>query len=227
VEECDTGAANSDAPDAACRTDCRPARCGDGIVDPLRGEQCDDGNPTAGDGCAAACFVEPPPTAAFIAGGGSAASDCVVGWAMDRPARDDRGVPRVRQACRDGDPLCDFDPTPGVCEFHVWMCANVHEPRLPLCVPAAPALGTPVAVTVAKPSLGDASKRADDARNRQALLAAGAALRTDGLDACGPRLALRVALRTPTRAGSKGFRLRALTSRSAVDSDRLKLLCEP
>ena len=35
----------------------RNAECGNGVVE--RGEQCDDGNTTAGDGCDAACRVEP------------------------------------------------------------------------------------------------------------------------------------------------------------------------
>jgi cysteine-rich repeat protein len=33
-EQCDDGAGNSNAPDAACRLDCTEQRCGDGIVDP-------------------------------------------------------------------------------------------------------------------------------------------------------------------------------------------------
>lgn len=40
-EQCDDGAANSDAPDAACRTDCTLRRCGDGIVDAGAGEACE------------------------------------------------------------------------------------------------------------------------------------------------------------------------------------------
>ncbi|MEB2285363.1 MAG: hypothetical protein B6D46_14450 [Polyangiaceae bacterium UTPRO1] len=40
-EQCDDGAANSDAPDAGCRTDCTLRRCGDGIVDPGAGEVCE------------------------------------------------------------------------------------------------------------------------------------------------------------------------------------------
>ncbi|HTM21009.1 MAG TPA: hypothetical protein VL172_10890, partial [Kofleriaceae bacterium] len=40
-EQCDLGGANSDSPDAECRTDCRPQRCGDDILDSL--ESCDDG----------------------------------------------------------------------------------------------------------------------------------------------------------------------------------------
>lgn len=57
TEECDAGGANSNAPDAVCRTDCTLGRCGDGIVDPGRGEQCDDGNLDEGDGCASNCLV--------------------------------------------------------------------------------------------------------------------------------------------------------------------------
>lgn len=40
-EACDDGEANSDGVSGACRSDCRAARCGDGVVDP--GEGCDDG----------------------------------------------------------------------------------------------------------------------------------------------------------------------------------------
>ena len=52
-EQCDAGAANSNAPGAACRTTCLAARCGDSIVDP--GEACDDGNTNNADGCTTAC----------------------------------------------------------------------------------------------------------------------------------------------------------------------------
>ena len=54
-EVCDLGAANSNAPDALCRSDCTAQRCGDGIVDPSFGEICDDGNNVAGDGCDPSC----------------------------------------------------------------------------------------------------------------------------------------------------------------------------
>lgn len=52
-EHCDLGGGNSDLPNGTCRTDCTPARCGDGVVDGGRGEVCDDGNITPGDGCEA------------------------------------------------------------------------------------------------------------------------------------------------------------------------------
>ncbi len=51
-EQCDEGAANSDAPDATCRTDCTIRRCGDGIVDPGTGEVCEsDAQCASGETC--------------------------------------------------------------------------------------------------------------------------------------------------------------------------------
>jgi cysteine-rich repeat protein len=44
---------NSDTAPDACRTTCRPARCGDGTKD--AGEACDDGNAQPGDGCTPDC----------------------------------------------------------------------------------------------------------------------------------------------------------------------------
>lgn len=54
-EFCDLGAANSNNPDAQCRPDCSPQRCGDGVQD--SGEECDDGNHVDGDGCTKSCTV--------------------------------------------------------------------------------------------------------------------------------------------------------------------------
>ncbi len=54
-EECDDGTANSDSPNAACRSNCHLPSCGDGIVDDQLGEACDDGNNIDGDGCSADC----------------------------------------------------------------------------------------------------------------------------------------------------------------------------
>lgn len=60
-ETCDAGAANSDVKQGACRTDCRLAGCGDGVVDFVLAEGCDDANTDDGDGCSAVCAVEAPP----------------------------------------------------------------------------------------------------------------------------------------------------------------------
>lgn len=58
-EECDAGGGNSQNPNAACRTDCSPRRCGDSVVDGSFGETCDDGNNTDGDGCSSTCGTQP------------------------------------------------------------------------------------------------------------------------------------------------------------------------
>ncbi len=55
AEVCDEADANSDAPDATCRTDCTAQRCGDGIVD--TGEACDDGNTVPNDACSNLCTL--------------------------------------------------------------------------------------------------------------------------------------------------------------------------
>lgn len=59
-EACDAGSQNSNAPGAVCRSDCSLARCGDGIVDALQGEECDDGNRVGADGCSAMCRRDRP-----------------------------------------------------------------------------------------------------------------------------------------------------------------------
>jgi cysteine-rich repeat protein len=46
---------NSDQQPNSCRSDCALPVCGDGIVDSLNGEQCDDGNTSNNDGCLSSC----------------------------------------------------------------------------------------------------------------------------------------------------------------------------
>ena len=113
-EQCDDGAANSDSLADACRTSCRPAHCGDGVVD--AGESCDDGNRRSCDGCSRDCAVEtglgcgdgvPYPACGElcddgntidgdgcttscelerIPGGGGITSDCHTEWSVDNAA---------------------------------------------------------------------------------------------------------------------------------------------
>ena len=66
-ETCDTAGES-----ATCDIDCTAPTCGDGIVNPLAGEACDDGTPSGGDGCAA-CAVEPGWT---CLGAGPCTRDC-------------------------------------------------------------------------------------------------------------------------------------------------------
>src|SRR5688572_18469250 len=58
-EECDEGANNSDTTPNACRTDCSRPVCGDGLVDDLFDEQCDDAalNADTPDSCRTDCLL--------------------------------------------------------------------------------------------------------------------------------------------------------------------------
>lgn len=60
-EQCDLGDDNDDLKQGGCREDCRDAGCGDGVVDFILGEQCDDENAADGDGCSAGCAIEAGP----------------------------------------------------------------------------------------------------------------------------------------------------------------------
>jgi cysteine-rich repeat protein len=224
VEQCDQGAGNSNAPDAACRTDCQPRRCGDGIVDTAAGEQCDSGgSPSAV--CSATCFETPPPTAGLIAGKGNATTDCALEWAMIAPAPDKKGNPNFRQTCRDGDPACDFGTTSGECVFKLWLCSNNTDPRLPLCSQAS--AGTVLGIEFKKPNDKDAARRPEDNANRQQLLRGALAAQQGNTNACGPRLSIRVPLRSSTASGSKSFKLKAATTAGITETDVLKLTCTP
>ena len=48
---------------ATCDDDCTLPECGDGVLNVTAGEECDDGNTMAGDGCGATCLF--PPAALF------------------------------------------------------------------------------------------------------------------------------------------------------------------
>jgi len=54
TEECDDGMDT-----AVCDADCTFARCGDGLLNRARSEECDDGNVMSGDGCSQTCVAEP------------------------------------------------------------------------------------------------------------------------------------------------------------------------
>lgn len=71
-EECDQGSSNSDSLRNGCRTTCRVAFCGDGVVD--SNEACDDGNQLAGDGCSKSCSIDEVMSGANQGGGGSASA---------------------------------------------------------------------------------------------------------------------------------------------------------
>jgi cysteine-rich repeat protein len=58
-EQCDDGVL--DGSYGGCTKTCKLGpRCGDGVVQADKGETCDDGNTTNGDGCSSACKKEGP-----------------------------------------------------------------------------------------------------------------------------------------------------------------------
>lgn len=121
-ETCDDGNAVSCDGCSSCRAEI----CGNGTVE--CDEQCDEGllNGTEGSRCDAQCKEIAPDLR--IPGGGSKKTDCMWQWSMDIGAgdllTDKRGIARNKQTCRDGDPICDFDPTPGNCRVRVYGCAG-------------------------------------------------------------------------------------------------------
>jgi MYXO-CTERM domain-containing protein len=54
TEQCDDS-----GPSAECDGDCTLVACGDGVLNTLASEECDDGNTIDGDGCTSRCFAEP------------------------------------------------------------------------------------------------------------------------------------------------------------------------
>jgi cysteine-rich repeat protein len=115
-ERCDDGPGNDDATAGACRTNCLPAHCGDGMVDP--GETCDDGNFVSCDGCSPGCTVE-------------------VGYTCGDGIR----MPSCGEQCDDGNatlldgctPACRLERVPGGSGNHddcfaEWSIANPTNP---------------------------------------------------------------------------------------------------
>src|SRR5262245_40053025 len=130
-EQCDDGNQNSCD---GCAATCRAEVCGDGIAE--CSEQCDEGpaNGTPGSHCTAQCTEVVPPLR--IPGGGSKSSDCFLETAVDiqTPTLKRDGTPSTQRICADIDPTCDFDPPPGSCRFHAWLCFGGGDARLS-CTP--------------------------------------------------------------------------------------------
>ena len=73
-----------------------------------------------------------PESDCLVPGTGGRARSCAGEWLVEATslARRPSGVPRIRQACRDGDPACDADGTvDGQCTVNVALCLNVLDER--------------------------------------------------------------------------------------------------
>ena len=209
-ESCDDG---NTTPCDGCSATCH-LECGNGTLE--CGEQCDDGaaNGTPGDACTADCQLVAP--ALRIPGGGAPGSDCGLEWSieMGAPAVARSGLPMAKQLCVDGDPACDFDPTPGTCRFHLWACLGCADPRL-TCA-AGPVSG----VDVLKPT---ALERAQNVAARNGLLAAVG--RLHGPVGPGERCTGRMDVDVPVGRAKLTFRTLAHGPGTATDRDTLQLSC--
>jgi cysteine-rich repeat protein len=112
--------------------------CGNGVLDP--GEDCDDGNTIAGDGCDSTCHSEMIPGSTV----GFGSRDCFQEW-LAPPVRalDTYGRPSRSLHCTEGDPTCDHGGAgDDICTFQVALCFNVNDMRelapktgKPFCTP--------------------------------------------------------------------------------------------
>jgi hypothetical protein len=86
-----------------------------------------------------------------IPGGGSKRTDCLLETSIDMQTATLKGdgTPSNKQICVDNDPTCDFDPNPGSCEFHVWLCFGGDDARI------ACAADSVASIEVKKPSEKD------------------------------------------------------------------------
>lgn len=114
-EDCDDGPANSDTEPDACRTDCRDAQCNDGVLDPMHGEECDDGGNNGSDpnACRVTCMLPSCGDGTQDKGEacddgnpewGDACYECSRVWyfILNAPAG---GDPSILRSTRDGEPI--------------------------------------------------------------------------------------------------------------------------
>jgi cysteine-rich repeat protein/YVTN family beta-propeller protein len=139
-EQCDDGnLVDGDG----CDSNCTPTGCGNGVV--TAGEECDDGGLINGDGCSADCTIEPgfsctgqPSRCTRLLIPGQGKNACMLEWFTEEAATwvGRNGLPSRWLMCTDGDPQCDFGAATGdnACTFHVGVCLNVADTRLP-CSP--------------------------------------------------------------------------------------------
>lgn len=211
-ETCDDG--NADACDGCF--ECRTEICGNGRIDCA--EECDDGilNGTEGSLCSLECTQLPPELR--IPGGGSKKTDCMWQWSMDMGAGDltidKRGVPRNKQFCRDNDPLCDSDPTPGNCRVRVFGCAGAENTAISC---AGQAVDT---VTIRRPKT--TAKKAHEAAARGTLDAGVGAMdlpTAAGVESCTTAMEFDIPQGEKLRLSLKAFGVKK-------DGDSLRIFCD-
>ena len=252
-EQCDDGPGNDDVLPNACRTDCRHAHCGDGVLDD--GEACDDGNRTSCDGCSDLCVPEPglvcgdgipevlcgeqcddgnavvgdgcsaPCTLERIPGGGSPTTDCLAEWVVDNPTN----VPLLdKRGAFSGVQACvDGDPR---CDFDAVVGTCTFHVRvcadnteMPDCRPGSRLRSW----ELRSPSAHKAATRPALAAARAAFASVPGAIVGPTLsDVCSSTLDVPIAVRG-LKPGSLVLKGYATLYTGEKDSDKLKLICLP
>lgn len=132
-EECDD---HNTVSGDGCDLNCTTTRCGNGLV--TAGESCDDGNSVLLDGCENDCTPSPclKNTDRLIPGYcNTRKNDCDHEFCTAFPSVPTArfgGLPGTMVRCVDDDPTCDIGPAGDhACTFHVALCFNVRDQRLP------------------------------------------------------------------------------------------------
>jgi sugar lactone lactonase YvrE len=189
---------------------------------------CDDGNPCTIDACEAnhscshtalppdqcqpSCAAEP---GGCFTGGGPRKNDCLAETLVKGVQAS--GVPVVR--CKDQDPTCDFDATPGSCGFRLACCFN--EPGCSASgVTKVTAKGPAAAFLSSIAKLGASSQSGNT-------VVFNAPMTTP--DACTELTAVTVSLRrNGKRPGKLQLKVVASGSRKRQkDADKIRLICMP
>lgn len=213
-----------------------PASCGNGLLE--NGEQCDDGNLAAGDGCDSTCRRELIPGSPSATRKGKL-GECLVEWSVvnpgNSPALSRRGLQNPVQACRDDDPACDFelDRSARTCEFEVAICLNNIDPALPWCsapgIDSLPRVLRPTIVgdPVNASAIATALERLRDSNS--GFIGVQPPLSATQIGICSEPFRIRVPRPTSERAPG---RRKVATAASALggtprDEDKLTFLCLP
>ena len=255
-ERCDAGPANSDTLPDACRTNCRPARCGDGTID--TGETCDDANREDCDGCSLTCQEEvglgcgdaipfptcgetcddgnddvgdgcsPTCTPERARGGGSINTDCYIEWSIDNPTN----TPLLDKEGRFANVQRCRD-NDALCDRDGGVGGSCTF-ALRVCVNNTDVPQCEPALRLSSWTLKTPSEKqglkdpvAADIRAAFAGTVNGAIVGTTLRDVCSPEVLVPVAVRPGTSAGKRKLTSQATLYSGARDGDKIQLICVP
>ena len=255
-ERCDDGAANSDVAADACRTTCRPARCGDGTID--TGETCDDGNRDDCDGCSHDCQAEiglgcgdgvaypacgetcddGNATAGDgcatdcrierVPGGGAPNTDCWIEWSVDNPAN----LPLLDKRGRfNGIQACTDGDTScdrdGTVDGGCTFAIKVCANNTDMASDCEP--GSRLAAwSLTSPSAAQGSHDPSAAAIRNAFAAVPSTIvGPSSRDVCSNDVLVRVPLKNGPKVGKRKLKSRGELYGGTRDSDGLMLVCRP